>query len=187
MLFAFEKKRHKVAWLAIKSFFISLVLVQLQYYWSCFVHHQVSPPSSDHLLVSGTVTETSTLREEELVSMSSLSLSDPLLLPSDSGDEGSGDPDDDSSSWLPRWFWYSLGSILRMYGITLSIWMLPIKPEKKRSSKVSECRDRSGESWSRSLGNRFLSPGCLWRVASSSSATALSWSFSTQWWSEQRR
>ena len=31
MLFAREKKRHKVAWLAIKSFFISLVLVQLQY------------------------------------------------------------------------------------------------------------------------------------------------------------
>ena len=119
VLFAREKKRHKIAWLAISAFlnhwFLSNCNI-IGFRLLCTSSSDKSPPSSDHLeLASGTVTETSTLREEELVSMSSLSLSDSLLAPSDSGEEGSGEPDDDScSSWLPRWFWYSLGSILRM-------------------------------------------------------------------------
>ena len=76
---------------------------------------------------------------------------------------------------------YSAVSILRMYGIMLSIWTLPIRPAKNSSSMTLGLREWSAGRRRRSLASRSGLEGCVWRTWLASSLWARSCTLSICW------
>lgn len=73
---------------------------------------------------------------------------------------------------------YSAVSILRMYGIMLSIWTLPIRPAKNSSSITLGLREWRAGRRSNSLARRSGLEGWVCRTWLANSRWALSWTLS---------